>query len=89
MKKGFVRFAENLLQRINMLKQDTVRQSAQDGANAIELCEIIGIRKVGKADVFNMEVEHHHNFSVAGGFILHNCDALRYFCKTIVHPRRL
>ena len=27
-----------------------------------------------------MEVENHHNFSVNGGFILHNCDAIRGFC---------
>ena len=32
-----------------------------------------------------MEVENHHNFSVCGGFIVHNCmDALRYFCYTII-----
>jgi hypothetical protein len=38
----------------------------------------------GFADVYNMEVENHHNYSVAGGFILHNCDALRYFCMTML-----
>ena len=33
----------------------------------------------GYEDVYNMEVECHHNFSVNGGFIIHNClDALRY-----------
>ena len=36
----------------------------------------------GIEDVYNMEVEDHHNFSVNGGFIVHNClDALRYACE--------
>lgn len=39
--------------------------------------EYIGIVKsikpIGYADVYNMEVENHHNFSVNGGFIVHNC----------------
>lgn len=38
-----------------------------------------------KADVYNMEVKNHHNFSVCGGFIVHNCcDAVRYLCSTII-----
>lgn len=44
---------------------------------------IVGIKYIGKADVYNMEVKNHHNFSVCGGFIIHNCcDALRYACMT-------
>ena len=36
----------------------------------------------GIEDVYNMEVDDHHNFSVNGGFIVHNClDALRYACE--------
>lgn len=38
------------------------------------------IEQVENEDVYNMEVENHHNFAVNGGFIVHNCDALRYFC---------
>lgn len=42
------------------------------------------IEKCGKADVYNMEVENVHNFSVNGGLIVHNCmDATRYFCHTL------
>jgi hypothetical protein len=33
---------------------------------------------LGKADVYNMEVEDTHNY-VANGFISHNCDEARYF----------
>lgn len=33
-----------------------------------------------------MEVKNHHNFSVCGGFIVHNCmDAVRYFVFTIMN----
>ena len=31
------------------------------------------IKPIGYADVYNMEVEDHHNFSVNGGLIVHNC----------------
>lgn len=37
----------------------------------------------GKADVYNMEVADNHNFAVNGGLIVHNCDAMRYFVKTM------
>nr|DAQ77221.1 MAG TPA: DNA polymerase III, alpha subunit-structure, naturally occurring, TRANSFERASE.5A [Caudoviricetes sp.] len=36
-----------------------------------------------------MEVKNHHNFSVCGGFIVHNCmDAARYFAYTIIRRER-
>lgn len=37
----------------------------------------------GRADVYNMEVEGNHNFAINGGLITHNCDACRYFVKTM------
>ena len=42
------------------------------------------IRPAGKEPVYNMEVDRYHNFAVNGGIITHNCDALRYFCQTIM-----
>lgn len=43
------------------------------------MVKIKSIKKVGCEPVYNMEVEKHHNFSVNGGLIVHNClDALRY-----------
>lgn len=43
--------------------------------------KIKSITKVGKADVFNMEVEDTHSFVIQGGVISHNCaDSLRYLC---------
>lgn len=35
--------------------------------------------------VYNMEVEHNHNFAVNGGLIVHNCqDSWRYFVNTVL-----
>jgi hypothetical protein len=44
------------------------------------MSKITSIDFVENEDVYNMEVENHHNFAVNGGFIVHNCDSLRYFC---------
>lgn len=41
--------------------------------------KIKSIEPVGRENVYNMEVESHHNFAVNGGFVVHNCDAARYF----------
>lgn len=49
-------------------------------ANSYEIIESIAM--AGKADVYNMEVDKYHNYSVEGGLIIHNCDALRYYCRT-------
>ncbi|KEH90607.1 hypothetical protein [Clostridium botulinum] len=51
----------------------------------VKQAKIKGIKYLGKEDVYNMEVENHHNFSVNGGLIVHNCmDALRYFVYTVL-----
>ncbi|WP_391503129.1 hypothetical protein [Clostridium botulinum] len=43
------------------------------------------MKYTGKEDTYNMEVKGHHNFSVNGGLIVHNCmDALRYFIYTVL-----
>lgn len=73
----FVVVAEVNILQINIKKQNTV-----------QFVKIKGIKRIGKADVYNMEVKDHHNFSVCGGFIVHNCmDAVRYFCSTILGNR--
>lgn len=53
------------------------------------LLEIESIEYIGKHDVYNMEVEKYHNYSIDGGMILHNCDSIRYFCNTIMKKRIL
>lgn len=48
--------------------------------------KIKGIKSIGKEAVYNMEVEEHHNFSVNGGLIVHNCyDSFGY--GLILSPR--
>lgn len=45
----------------------------------MQYVKIKSIEIDGQEDVFNMEVESHHNFSVNGGFIVHNCyDSVGY-----------
>ena len=48
------------------------------------LIDIESIEPIGKQDVYNMEVEKYHNYSINGGLIVHNCDAMRYYIYTIV-----
>lgn len=56
------------------------------------MAKVVSVKKVGKEPVFNMYVEDNHNFAINGGLIVHNCDALRYFCTsytfapTMVNP---
>jgi PBSX family phage terminase large subunit len=50
-------------------------------AAALAPVRVKAVRPAGRADVFNLYVDEHHNFS-ANGIILHNCDALRYFVYT-------
>lgn len=71
-----------LVVEVNILQINTAKQ------NSAQFVEIKHIEKIGKADVYNMEVKNHHNFSVCGGFIVHNCmDSTRYFCSTIIGNR--
>lgn len=54
-----------------------------DGINTLEelnvkIAHLKGIRKIGKEDVYNLEVPSTHNF-VANGIVVHNSiDASRY-----------
>ena len=68
MKQESVNNAGKSLLLTNMQEQKPVRNPV--------LTRIVSIRSVGKQDVYNMEVKKHHNFSVSGGLIVHNC--IRY-----------
>ncbi len=37
------------------------------------MAEIKSIKYIGKQDVYNLEVDVYHNFSINGGLIVHNC----------------
>lgn len=47
------------------------------------MARIKSIKKAGRADVYNMEVEDTHDFVIQGGVIAHNCpDEVRYMCMS-------
>lgn len=78
MKQGNANGAAMSLQQTNIQKREPVAEVA-----GISSVGIKAIRKIGKADVYNMEVEDNHNFAIEGGLIVHNCmDSMRYFVKT-------
>ena len=46
---------------------------------SINYIKIKSIKYIDEEEVYNMEVKDHHNFSIYGGLIVHNCyDALAY-----------
>lgn len=50
--------------------------------------KVSSVAFVGYEDVYNMEVDRFHNFSIEGGLIVHNCmDALRYGCAPLMRGR--
>lgn len=78
MKQEFARGAAMSLQQTNIQKQKPVAGVAETSSAGIK-----EIRKIGTADVYNMEVQDNHNFAINGGLIVHNCmDSSRYFVKT-------
>lgn len=60
LKENVLNVEENL-KSTNIVKQKNV-----------ELANPIQIKKIGKADVYNMEVEDLHNY-IANGIVVHNC----------------
>ena len=51
----------------------------------VQSVKVKGITIEGNAPVYNMEVMRHHNFSIFGGLIVHNCvDAMRYMTFTVI-----
>ena len=48
------------------------------------------IEKIANEDVYNMEVNKHHNFAINGGYIVHNCmDAARYAVSEVKPPLQI
>ena len=78
MRQEYANGVEQNLSLTSIQKQKPVAEVA-----GISCVGIKAIRKNGVADVYNLEVEDNHNFSVNNGLIVHNCmDAMRYFIKT-------
>ncbi|PTJ09095.1 hypothetical protein [Staphylococcus simulans] len=66
------------LKSISIERQKHVPEVVQTGKEP-KREKIKSIRFHSIQNVYNMEVEDHHNYSVDGGLIIHNCiDATRY-----------
>lgn len=49
--------------------------------------KVKNVRKMPKANVYNMQVVDTHNFAVTDKkIIVSNCDALRYACQANLRP---
>ena len=79
-KKEHAKCVEQNSQLTNTAKQNVVQENVPHN--------YVKIKKItfdGYENVYNMEVKNHHNFSVNGGLIVHNCmDADRYFVNTVL-----
>lgn len=81
MLKGRVLFVAKSSKSINTQKLKPAQEAVPVNSQ-IKTVRVKSVKFVGYEDVYNMEVENHHNFAVNGGFIVHNCmDALRYACR--------
>lgn len=84
--KRCVNIVEKYSRQINMQKRDSVLGHVQL-SNDTKTTKIKAIRFYGIEDVYNMEVKDHHNYSVDGGLIIHNCiDATRYAFEADMRP---
>lgn len=76
MRKEIVQFVDDISPLTNTQKQEHVQELVGQNLGKVRVKKV---EYVGKEDVYNMEVRDHHNYAVAGGFIIHNCiDATRY-----------
>lgn len=50
------------------------------------MSRVVSIKYFGIQPVYNMKVEKNHNFITPKGTVLHNCDALRYYCISRIMP---
>lgn len=92
-KKGLMMFqeyadiAEKNSELISIQKQNAVLKNAH--LHQENLIKIQSIEFEGYEDVYNLEVPDQHNFSVNGGFIVHNCiDSCRYAFSEDMKPQK-
>ena len=83
MKKESVNAAENSFLRTGIIKQKLARFIVAWFSDTKSV-KVKAVRKLHeRQDVYNMTVEKNHNYSVCGGAIIKNCDALRYACEDL------
>ena len=81
MKHEYVLIVDENSKQTNTAKQNAVLNPVQIDLTqgSLNFAKVKSIRYIGKQDVYNMEVQDHHNFSVNGGLVVHNSiDAARY-----------
>lgn len=49
----------------------------------VKEARIKSIKKIGYADVYNIQMRKNHNY-FANGILISNCDCLRYVCNTMI-----
>ena len=80
MKRGSAKRVGKRSSRISTAMRGSVPGSAQ----------VLAVEKIGREDVYDLSVLRHHNFSINGGLIVHNCmDSARYLCYTLTTRSRL
>lgn len=52
------------------------------------MARVISVKRIGEEPVYNLEVDDTHCFAINGGFIVHNCEALRYGVMTRPSPAK-
>jgi len=79
-KNAFALSAEANLLQTNIHQNGAAHQNVR-----LDYVGVASVKKIGRESVYNMEVDEHHNFSVNGGMIVHNCmDDTRYMCNTVL-----
>lgn len=79
MKQKNACIAAKILRQTSMTKLKHAANHARLNCDGLVGIKVKKIVYIGKSDVYNMEVADHHNFSVNGGLLIHNCsDAERY-----------
>ena len=78
MKKEFVPIAETHSQSASIQMQSAAQNLVGSSEVGPRSVKIKSIKDAGREDVYNMYVSNTNCFSVNGGLIIHNCDALRY-----------
>ncbi|WP_289977426.1 hypothetical protein [Lactobacillus sp. UCMA15818] len=69
---------ETNLRSTSIQKRKHAQNNVLQRSATVKRNKIKSIKFSGYEDVYDMYVKNHHNFAVNGGFIVHNCDSLRY-----------
>ena len=64
---------ESMILKENVLNVEKVLKSTSiEKLKNVEIAQVSKVRKIGKDNVYNMEVEDLHNY-IANGIVVHNC----------------